>query len=61
MSNHVHGQFLSALSCVNPSEYINWDGVHLTDHANEVLARQILSGSYFRPFFPLFELCPPQL
>lgn len=60
-SNHVHGQFLTALSCVDPSLYVNWDGVHLTDHANQVLARQILSGSYFHPFFSLAEHCPSHL
>lgn len=60
-SNHVHGQYLTALSCVDPSVYVNWDGVHLTDHANQVLARQILSGAYFHPFFPLTEHCPYHL
>eukprot|EP00250_Pteridium_aquilinum_P005538 c15613_g1_i2 orf=347-1504(+) len=60
-SNKVHGQQLTALSCVDPSRYVNWDGVHLTDHANRVLALQILSGSYFHPFFPLSELCPSHL
>ncbi|KAI5070237.1 hypothetical protein GOP47_0014580 [Adiantum capillus-veneris] len=60
-TNRVHGQFLTALSCVDPSIYVNWDGVHLTDRANQVLARQILSGTYFHPFFPLTDLCPSDL
>lgn len=60
-NNRVHGQFLSALSCVDPSMYVNWDGVHLTDRANQVLARHILSGTYFHPFFPLTAMCPSHL
>ncbi|KAH7307668.1 hypothetical protein KP509_22G071400 [Ceratopteris richardii] len=57
----VHGQYLAALACVDPSEYVNWDGVHLTDHANQVIARHILSGTHFHPFFPLVKLCPSHL
>jgi phospholipase/lecithinase/hemolysin len=60
-SSHVHGQYLTALSCVNPDSYINWDGVHLTDRANRLLARHILTGAYFHPFFPLSQLCPSSL
>lgn len=60
-SHVVHGQFLRALSCVEPASYINWDGVHLTDQANRILARHILSASYFHPAFPLARLCPSSL
>lgn len=60
-SNHVHGQYLTALSCTNPSIYMNWDGVHLTDRANRLVARHILSGAYFHPPFPLAQVCPSYL
>ncbi|KAI5073448.1 hypothetical protein GOP47_0011461 [Adiantum capillus-veneris] len=60
-SNHVHGQYLTALPCVDPTTYLNWDGVHLTDRANRLLARHILSGSFFHPFFPISELCPSHI
>ncbi|KAH7288976.1 hypothetical protein KP509_31G052200 [Ceratopteris richardii] len=60
-SNHVHGQYLTALPCVDPTAYINWDGVHLTDRANRLLARHILSGHYFQPAFPVSELCPSHI
>ncbi|KAK4410800.1 GDSL esterase/lipase [Sesamum angolense] len=41
----------SSSSCTNPSEYINWDGAHLTEAANKVLTNLFLNGTYCSPPF----------
>ncbi|KDP22802.1 hypothetical protein JCGZ_00389 [Jatropha curcas] len=38
-------------ACANPNEYINWDGVHLTEAMNKVLANMFLNGTYSQPPF----------
>lgn len=37
--------------CQNPSEYINWDGYHLTEAAHQKMAHGILNGPYAAPAF----------
>ncbi|KAK9734062.1 hypothetical protein RND81_04G112100 [Saponaria officinalis] len=37
--------------CSNPSRYINWDGVHLTEAMYKAVARLLLEGGYSRPSF----------
>ncbi|KAH0868273.1 hypothetical protein HID58_075295 [Brassica napus] len=37
--------------CQNPSEYINWDGYHLTEAAHQKMAHGILNGPYATPAF----------
>jgi len=34
-----------ASACPNPSQYINWEGVHLTEAMYKVLSRMFLSGT----------------
>ncbi|KAL9239190.1 hypothetical protein vseg_013533 [Gypsophila vaccaria] len=38
-------------SCSNPSEYINWDGVHLTEAMYKVVSEMIIQGGYSYPSF----------
>ncbi|KAB5532110.1 hypothetical protein DKX38_018780 [Salix brachista] len=40
-----------ANACPNPSQYINWDGVHLTEAMYKVLSRMFLSGKFSHPPF----------
>ncbi|GAB4860527.1 hypothetical protein Ancab_035687 [Ancistrocladus abbreviatus] len=41
----------SSSSCHNPSEYINWDGVHLTEAMYKAVANAFLHGNYSHPSF----------
>ncbi|KAH6830906.1 GDSL-like Lipase/Acylhydrolase superfamily protein [Perilla frutescens var. hirtella] len=41
----------SSSSCANPSQYINWDGVHLTEAMNNAMANSFLNGTYSQPPF----------
>jgi phospholipase/lecithinase/hemolysin len=36
-------------SCENPLEYVNWDGVHLTEAAHHLIAEGWLKGPYAEP------------
>lgn len=53
----INGTIVTAPFCSNPSEYVNWDGIHNTETANLYVAKEILSGKYFQPPFPLSTLC----
>uniref|UniRef100_A0A803MA11 Uncharacterized protein n=2 Tax=Chenopodium quinoa TaxID=63459 RepID=A0A803MA11_CHEQI len=41
----------SAKPCPNPSQYMNWDGVHLTEAMNKVVSGLLLQGGYSHPSF----------
>ncbi|CAH8340631.1 unnamed protein product [Eruca vesicaria subsp. sativa] len=41
----------TATACKEPSRYINWDGVHLTEGMYKVMADMFLGGSFTRPKF----------
>ncbi|KAK6123685.1 hypothetical protein DH2020_042574 [Rehmannia glutinosa] len=41
----------SATSCANPSQYINWDGVHLTEAMYKAMADAFVNGTYSQPPF----------
>ncbi|KAM7273900.1 hypothetical protein ACFE04_028564 [Oxalis oulophora] len=41
----------NAKACANPSQYINWDGVHLTEAMYKVMAKMFLNGPYSHPPF----------
>ncbi|KAD4889056.1 hypothetical protein R6Q59_034054 [Mikania micrantha] len=41
----------SSSSCKNPSQYINWDGVHLTEAMYKVVAESFLKGGFTHPPF----------
>jgi hypothetical protein len=36
-------------ACKEPSTYVNWDGVHLTESANRHIAISWLDGQYVDP------------
>jgi hypothetical protein len=36
-------------ACDDPSAYVNWDGVHLTESANRHIAISWLNGRYIHP------------
>ncbi|XP_024531379.1 GDSL esterase/lipase At3g26430 [Selaginella moellendorffii] len=56
-SKIVNGKSVVSTTCKDPSQYLNWDGVHYTEAANRIITRQILSGNYFDPKLPLDTLC----
>ncbi|ESQ33986.1 hypothetical protein EUTSA_v10007853mg [Eutrema salsugineum] len=37
--------------CQNPSEYVNWDGYHLTEATHQKIAHGLLNGPYATPAF----------
>lgn len=37
--------------CLNPSQYINWDGVHLTEAMYKVVSNMFLRGKFSQPPF----------
>ncbi|XP_020868243.1 GDSL esterase/lipase At1g28640 [Arabidopsis lyrata subsp. lyrata] len=37
--------------CQNPSEYVNWDGYHLTEATHQKMAQVLLNGPYATPAF----------
>ncbi|VFQ69055.1 unnamed protein product [Cuscuta campestris] len=47
----INGTTITAKGCNESSEYINWDGIHYTDAANQYVATQILTGKYSDPPF----------
>lgn len=38
-----------AVSCANPKQYFNWDGLHLTDAAYGKIAKLFLDGTFTTP------------
>ena len=45
----LNGSFVTAIPCNNTAEYVNWDGNHYTEAANEYVSSQILTGNYSDP------------
>ncbi|MCO5564750.1 hypothetical protein L7F22_018418 [Adiantum nelumboides] len=45
-TGEVEGNNVTAYSCEEPSKYINWDGIHLTEHFYEVIAFNFLHGRF---------------
>ncbi|CAH9145207.1 unnamed protein product [Cuscuta epithymum] len=45
----INGTTITAKGCDDSIEYINWDGIHYTDAANQYVAMQILTGKYLDP------------
>ncbi|KAL2933321.1 hypothetical protein RDABS01_016440 [Bienertia sinuspersici] len=41
----------AAKPCSNPTQYINWDGVHLTEAMNKAVSGLILQGRHSHPSF----------
>ncbi|KAJ4961657.1 hypothetical protein NE237_021567 [Protea cynaroides] len=45
------GSSAASKACSNPSQFINWDGVHLTEAMYRVVANLFLHGGYCHPSF----------
>ncbi|KAK9074505.1 hypothetical protein SSX86_007103 [Deinandra increscens subsp. villosa] len=39
-------------SCKDPSRYMSWDGLHVTEGLNRVLSKMFLDGAFAQPSFP---------
>ncbi|CAA3029831.1 GDSL esterase/lipase At1g54790-like isoform X2 [Olea europaea var. sylvestris] len=47
----LNGSSVTAKACNDSTEYVNWDGIHYTEAANQYVASQILTGKYSDPPF----------
>ncbi|KAI3452111.1 hypothetical protein Pfo_008776 [Paulownia fortunei] len=47
----LNGSSVTAKGCNDSTEYVNWDGIHYTEAANQYVASQILAGKYSDPPF----------
>ncbi|XP_050221615.1 GDSL esterase/lipase At1g54790-like isoform X1 [Mercurialis annua] len=47
----LNGTTVSAKGCNDSTEYVNWDGIHYTEAANQYISSQILAGKYSDPPF----------
>ncbi|KAG9137353.1 hypothetical protein Leryth_026925 [Lithospermum erythrorhizon] len=56
----INGQNVTATACDDPQNYVDWDGVHITEAANKQLAYAILNGSYSDPPFKFSDYCEVQ-
>ncbi|KAB1203180.1 hypothetical protein CJ030_MR8G028454 [Morella rubra] len=48
-TKNLNGSVVTATPCNNTVEYVNWDGNHYTEAANEHVSSQILTGDYLDP------------
>jgi len=44
-------------ACDDGSKFVSWDGVHLTEAANAVVAKAILSSKYSKPNLKFDQFC----
>ncbi|XP_038714886.1 GDSL esterase/lipase At1g54790-like isoform X1 [Tripterygium wilfordii] len=47
----LNGTTVTAKACNDSTEYVNWDGIHYTEAANQYVSSQILTGKYSDPPF----------
>ncbi|KAK3014552.1 hypothetical protein RJ639_010166 [Escallonia herrerae] len=47
----LNGSSVTAKACNDSTEYVNWDGIHYTEAANQYVSSQILTGKYSDPPF----------
>ncbi|GMJ11792.1 hypothetical protein like AT1G54790 [Hibiscus trionum] len=47
----LNGTTMTAKACDDSSEYVNWDGIHYSEAANQYVSSQILTGKYSDPPF----------
>ncbi|KAL5730323.1 acetylajmaline esterase [Ranunculus cassubicifolius] len=52
----LNGSTVTAMGCVDSTKYVNWDGIHYTEAANQHVLSQILTGKYSDP--PLSDKMP---
>ncbi|KAG7030265.1 GDSL esterase/lipase, partial [Cucurbita argyrosperma subsp. argyrosperma] len=53
LTKTLDGKVVTAKGCNDSSKYVNWDGTHYTEAANEYVSSQILTGKYSDPPFSL--------
>lgn len=53
----INGSVVTAGACLDPENYVSWDGIHATEAANKLVTQAILNGSCFDPPFPIHQLC----
>ncbi|KAL0393652.1 UNVERIFIED_CONTAM: GDSL esterase/lipase [Sesamum latifolium] len=46
-----YSRYVTAKGCNDSTEYVNWDGIHYTEAANQYVASQVLTGKYSDPPF----------
>lgn len=44
---------VAANLCSNPTEYINWDGIHLTETVYRAISQMLINGEVTIPPLPL--------
>ncbi|KAJ8753455.1 hypothetical protein K2173_019854 [Erythroxylum novogranatense] len=47
----LNGTTVIAKACNDSTEYVNWDGIHYTEAANQYVSSQILTGKFSDPPF----------
>ena len=47
----IKGSTITANACSDSTEYVNWDGIHYTEAANQHVSSQILTGKNSDPPF----------
>lgn len=57
----VRGAEVFGGACVNPSDYISWDGIHYSQAANQWIANHILNGNFSDPPIPITHACHKHL
>lgn len=50
-TKEVNGTEITAKGCSDSTEYVNWDGIHYSEAANQYVSSQILTGKYSDPPF----------
>ncbi|XP_057437307.1 GDSL esterase/lipase At5g14450-like [Lotus japonicus] len=55
--NTTESGTVSDKTCKNPSEFLSWDGVHYSEEANLLIAKQILSGAFSDPPVTIRQAC----
>ncbi|PON52867.1 Lipase [Trema orientale] len=48
-TKNLNGSSVTATPCSNTTEYVNWDGNHYTEAANQYVSSQILTGNFTDP------------
>ncbi|KAL8171700.1 hypothetical protein V2J09_023504 [Rumex salicifolius] len=52
----LNGTSVTAKGCSESKRYVNWDGIHYTEAANQHVASQILTGNYVSLTYKDFDL-----
>ncbi|XP_049931756.1 uncharacterized protein LOC116247402 [Nymphaea colorata] len=53
----VNGVEVAAPICADPLKYVSWDGIHYSHAANQLIAKQVVDGSFSDPPIALDKAC----